>query len=238
MPAANHGLRLDPGGWFGIADEEWLPAGRTALLVIDMQNYDASRRWALIGTRGTGTPEASSAYYYDRIEGTVVPAIRGLLEVFRSKGLPVLHAVLASALPGAPDMPPLWRLRFSQHAEDSGRPYVPEAARPEMAIIPELTPLPGEPVLTKVTGSAFLSTNLHPLLANRGIRSLVTCGVWLNSCVEDTVRTGADLGYLVTLAEDASAAPDPRFHEAAVRVLGEMYCQVRTAEWIRRRLSP
>jgi ureidoacrylate peracid hydrolase len=233
-----HGLKLDPSGWFGIADEEWLPADRTALLVIDMQNYDANKEWALIGTRGTGTRAASSAYYYDRLEGTVIPAIRGLLGLFRERGLLVVHALLASTLAGAPDMPPLWRLRFAQHAEDSGRPYTPEADRPEMRIIPELSPLPGEPVLPKVTGSVFLSTNLHAILGNRGIRSFVACGVWLNSCVEDTIRCGCDLGYLVTLAEDAAAAPDEDFHRAAVRVLGEMYCQVRAAEWIRNRLSP
>lgn len=227
-----YGLKLDPAGWFGIAGGEWLPAGRTALLVIDMQRYDTDRRWRLIGGRGTGATTEAEEYYYGRIEGTVVPAIRRLLDFFRSRGLLVVHAVLASSQPGAPDMPPLWRLRFDQHAEDSGRPYVPFLGRPEMQILAELAPLPGEPVLAKVTGSAFLSTNLHDLLRYRGIRSFVACGAWLNSCVEDTIRCGCDLGYLVTLAEDAAAAPDEAFHRAAVRVLGEMYCQVRPTGWI------
>ena len=232
-----HGLRLDPEGWFGIAQEEWLLPEHTALLVIDMQNYDANRDWALIGTRGTGTPAESTEYYYHRIEGTVIPAIQRLLSGFRARGLPVVHALFASPHPGAPEMPPLWRLRFEQHAEDSGRSYVPEVGRAEMRILAELEPLPGEPVLPKVTGSAFLSTPLHDLLRYRGVRSFVACGVWLNSCVEDTIRTGADLGYLPTLAEDAAAAPDRSFHEAAVRVLGQMYCQVRESDWILARLG-
>jgi len=92
-------------------------------------------------------------------------------------------------------------------------------------------------VLAKVTGSVFLSTTLHDLFRYRGVRSFVACGVWLNSCVEDTIRTGCDLGYLPTLAEDAAAAPDPAFHASAVRVLGEMYCQVRTSAWILRQLD-
>jgi ureidoacrylate peracid hydrolase len=232
-----HGLRLDPQGWFGIAHEEWLDPRCTALLVIDMQNYDANRQWALIGTRGTGTPASSADYYYDRIEGTVVPAIRRLLTSFRERGLPVVHALFASPNPGAPEMPPLWRLRFEQHAQDSGRAYVPEVGRPEMAILGALAPLPGEPVLAKVTGSAFLSTGLHDLFRYRGVRSFVACGVWLNSCVEDTIRTGCDLGYLPTLAEDAAAAPDPEYHAAAVRVLGQMYCQVRDTDWILEKLT-
>ncbi len=233
----NHGLKLDPAGWFGIADEEWLDPAHTALLVVDMQNYDANREWALIGTRGTGTSAGSSGYYYGRIENTVVPAIRGLLEYFRTRGLLVVHALFASPLAGAPEMPPLWRLRFDQHAEDSGRRYRAEVGRPEMQIISELAPLAEEPVLAKVTGSVFLSTNLHALFLNRGIRSFVACGAWLNSCVEDTIRSGCDLGYLATLAEDAAAAPDEEFHRAAVRVLGDMYCQVRSSAWIRERLD-
>ena len=234
---ARHGLALDPQGWFGIASEEWLAPARTALLIIDMQNYDANREWALIGTRGTGTAAAASRYYYDRIETMVVPAIRRLLAGFRALGALVVHALFASPHPGAPEMPPLWRLRFEQHAEDSGRSYVPEVGRPEMRLLAALEPLPGEPVLAKVTGSVFLSTPLHDLFRYRGIRSFVACGVWLNSCVEDTIRTGCDLGYLPTLSEDAAAAPDPSFHDAAVRVLGEMYCQVRTSDWILKRLG-
>jgi ureidoacrylate peracid hydrolase len=229
---SGHGIKLDPRGWFGIAHEEWLDPKRTALLVIDMQNYDANRQWALIGTRGTGTPSDSADYYYDRIERIVVPAIQRLLTFFRRRALPVVHLYFASRLPGAPDMPPLWKLRFEQHAEDSGQPYQPDAGRPEMEILEALRPLPEEPVLTKVTGSAFLSTNLHDLLRYRGVKCFVACGVWLNSCVEDTIRVGCDLGYLVTLAEDAAAAPDESFHRAAVRVLGEMYCQVRSSGWI------
>jgi nicotinamidase-related amidase len=227
-----HGLKLDPSGWFGVADEEWLDPRRTALLVIDMQNYDANRQWALIGTRGTGTPSDSADYYYSRIEGTVVPSIQRLLAFFRQRALHVGHVYFASRFPDSPDMPPLWRLRFQQHAEDSGRPYQPEAVRPEMQILQALLPLPDEPVLTKVTGSAFLSTNLHDLLRYLGVSCFVACGVWLNSCVEDTIRVGCDLGYLVTLAEDAAAAPDESFHRAAIRVLGEMYCQVRSSDWI------
>jgi ureidoacrylate peracid hydrolase len=231
------GLRTDAQGWFGIAHDEWLDSSHTALLVIDMQNYDANRRWALIGTRGTGTAGHSAGAYYTAIEKTVVPSISRLLRFFRSRRMRVVHPLFASVHAGAPDMPPLWRLRFRQHAEDSGMPYEPFVGRPEMDIIGELAPLPGEPVLPKVTGSAFLSTGLDALFRHERIRSFVACGAWMNSCVEDTIRCGCDLGYLVTLAEDAAVAPDRAYQRAAVRVLGDMYCQVRTANWIIRRLS-
>lgn len=58
-------------------------------------------------------------------------------------------------------------------------------------------------------------------------RVLIIGGAWLNSCVEDTVRVGADLGYLITLLEDGAIAPDEEYHFAAIRVLGAMYCNVK-----------
>lgn len=227
-----HGFRFDTNGWFGIADEEWIHPATTAILIIDMQNYDANSEWELIGTRGTGTTSDSHEYYYNRISNTVVPTIQKLLSFFRQQNLTIVHVYFASRLADASDMPPLWRLRFEQHAEDSGKSYWPSVSNREMHIIDDLKPLPDEIILTKVTGSAFLSTDLHEILQDRGIKSFLACGVWGNSCVEDTVRTGCDLGYLVTYVEDGTASPDEDFHEAAVRVLGEMYCQVRDFDWI------
>jgi nicotinamidase-related amidase len=101
-----------------------------------------------------------------------------------------------------------------------------------MQIIDALKPLPGEMVLTKVTSSAFLSTNLCDLLYYNGIKSFLACGVWLHACVENTIRVGCDLGFFPTLVEDGAAATDEEFHKAAVRELGAMYCQVCDSEWI------
>jgi nicotinamidase-related amidase len=231
-----HGMRLDKNGWFGIADEEWVYPETTALIIIDMQNYDANSNWHIIGTRGTGTSSDSQEYYYNRIENTVIPAIQKLLVHFRRNNLAIIHVYFASCHRDGSDMPPLWRLRFEQHAEDSGKPYLPHIDNTEMQIIDELKPLPGETVLSKVTGSAFLSTNLDQILRHKRVKSFLACGVWGNSCVEDTIRSGCDLGYLATYVEDATASPDSDFHKAAVRVLGEMYCQVRDSDWILERI--
>ena len=237
MKKQKHGFQLDKNGWFGIAEVEWIDPSATAILIIDMQNYDANREWELIGTRGTGTTENSHEYYYNRISTTVVPTIQKLLSFFRRQNLTIVHVYFASRLADASDMPPLWRLRFEQHAEDSGKPYKPSITNREMHIIDELKPLPNEIVLSKLTGSAFLSTDLHQILQDRGIKSFLACGVWGNSCVEDTVRSGCDLGYLATYVEDGTASPDEEFHKAAVRVLGEMYCQVRDSAWILKRMG-
>src|ERR1700687_1887175 len=56
------------------------------------------------------------------------------------------------------------------------------------AIVPELAPLDGEPVVDKPGKGAFYATDLESLLHNRAIRSLIVTGVTAEVCVQTTVR--------------------------------------------------
>jgi len=224
-----YGFNIASEGWFNISDKDWFNKA-TALILIDMQNYDANRKWGIIGTEGSGTDAENTSYYYDRIEKKVVPNLRKILLFFREKNMMVIHVRIASLYRNLADMPNLWKLRMSQHQKGSGHEYNSYFKSEEMQIINELKPLDNEIEIIKTTGNAFTSTNLDFILKNNAIKSLVTGGVWLNSCVEDTIRVGADLGYLVTLLEDGAAAPDEKFHDAAIRVLGSMYCNVQKTD--------
>jgi nicotinamidase-related amidase len=64
-------------------------------------------------------------------------------------------------------------------------------------------PLPGEEMISKQTGSAFVATALAQKLRRRGQLELVVAGVITNNSVETTVRHAGALGFQVTLAEDA-----------------------------------
>jgi len=69
---------------------------------------------------------------------------------------------------------------------------------------PEAVPLAGEDILSKSTANAFLSTDLEALLRRRGAGAIVVAGVITNNSVEYTVCMAAELGFAVTVVEDAT----------------------------------
>jgi len=90
---------------------------------------------------------------------------------------------------------------------------------PGHAIVPELAPLDGEPVVDKPGKGAFYATDLESLLHNRGIRSLVICGVTTEVCVHTTVREANDRGYDCLVVEDAVGSYDPEFQKTALEMI-------------------
>ncbi|SEN28065.1 cysteine hydrolase family protein [Actinacidiphila rubida] len=89
-----------------------------------------------------------------------------------------------------------------------------DPANGHVRYIAPLTPADGEPQLTKTSHNAFTTTNLQQILTERGIRSLITCGIRAEQCVETTTRLASDLGYRVTFVADASAS-EPISHPDA-----------------------
>jgi nicotinamidase-related amidase len=222
--------KMDQDGWFGLSDTEWVSNEDIAFLVIDMQNYNSKREWKIIESLGLKNSPAAVEYYYNRIDKTVVPNIQKLLNYFRTQQLPVFHTANASRHRDNLDRTPLARISLNLHERNTGIKYTDVLGERDTQIIKELKPMEDEFVLHKTTASAFLSTNMNNILHYLGVKKLIICGSWLNSCVESTIRDGRDLGYLITLAEDGAVAPDEDFHTAAVRVLGSFYCNVKKTD--------
>jgi nicotinamidase-related amidase len=86
-------------------------------------------------------------------------------------------------------------------------------------IIPELAPLPGEPVVDKPGKGAFYATDLQTILQNRGIQNLLVGGVTTEVCVHTTVREANDRGYRCIVVADACGSYFPEFHEMGLKMI-------------------
>jgi nicotinamidase-related amidase len=85
---------------------------------------------------------------------------------------------------------------------------------PGHAIVDELTPFVGEPVIDKPGFGAFYATDLEVVLRTAGITSLTLVGVTTDICVHSTLREAVDRGFDCVTVGDACAAADPQIHEA------------------------
>jgi len=86
-------------------------------------------------------------------------------------------------------------------------------------IIPELAPLPGEPVIDKPGKGSFYATGLQDLLQSRGITHLIIMGVTTEVCVQTTMREANDRGYDCLLVEDGTESYFPEFKAATLAMI-------------------
>lgn len=79
--------------------------------------------------------------------------------------------------------------------------------------------------------SGFANTDLDLLLKKHGVHRLIVVGLITHTCVEATVRYGAELGYDVTVVRDATASySDVEMHAALDVNMPNYAAVVTTAE--------
>jgi nicotinamidase-related amidase len=151
----------------------------------------------------------------------IIPTTRRLIDGFRGAGLPVIHTRECHR-PDLSDLPPAKRDRGNPalrigDAGPMGRILI--AGEDGADIIPELAPLPGEPVIDKPGKGAFYGTEFGALLQSMGLRQLVFAGVTTEVCVQTTMREANDRGYDGLLATDATESYFPAFKAAAIEMI-------------------
>lgn len=173
----------------------------TALLVIDPYNDFISEGGKIWG-RLKAVAEANSC----------VPHMSQVLNAARRAGLRVVYALHRRYRPGdyeiwkyiAPVQRTAWRNKSFEYGTWGGE------------IRSELAPQTGEIVALEHWGSSgFANTDLDLQLKRHGIQQLIVIGLIAHTCVEATVRFGAELGYEVTVVKDATADySDEEMHAA------------------------
>jgi nicotinamidase-related amidase len=183
---------------------------RTAVVIIDMQRD-------FLEPGGFGDSLGNDISQLTR----VIAPCRALLAAARANGILVIHTREGHR----PDMSDAPRAKVERGAPSMrigdqgpmGRILI--RGEPGQDIIPELYPLPGEPVIDKPGKGAFYATDLHAILQYRGIDALIVCGVTTEVCVHTTVREANDRGFRCIVPGDCCGSYFPAFHEVGLRMI-------------------
>jgi biuret amidohydrolase len=183
---------------------------RCALLIIDMQRD-------FMEPGGFGEMLGNDV---SQLRRTIEPN-RKLLAAWRAKQLLVIHT-REGHRPDLSDLPTAKKIRGRSKTSigdegPMGRILIRGQAGHD--IIPELYPLPSEPVIDKPGKGAFYATDLHTILQNRGIKQLIVTGVTTEVCVNTTVREANDRGYECLVPEDCVGSYFPEFQEMGLKMI-------------------
>jgi nicotinamidase-related amidase len=196
---------------------------KTALLIVDMQNefvlrdFGEALEFKKLGIWEDWLP------FHDRLDEIVIPNTVKLLNYFRKKGLTVTFGRIACHREDGEDRSPVQK---SDGWNNMLMPVNSYAAQ----MIDELTPVPNEIIVNKTTDSVTTGTNYLQLLRFMGIKHVVVTGIVTDQCVASTVRGLADDGYHVICVEDACAAGSMELHNAELKIMNVIYCDVLTTD--------
>ncbi len=167
--------------------EQKVDPAHAALIVVDVQNDFCSEE-GFFGTEG---------YDLEHIRAAV-PRIANLIDYARAAGV---KAVFIRSTYDPHHLNDPMRERNVRRGLTKSR-CTTGAWGTELYTV---SPIEGEPVVTKHRYSAFQGTDLHIILRSWGIRTLIMTGVTTNVCVESTAREGYFLDHYIVFVDDCTA---------------------------------
>ncbi len=178
---------------------------RAAIVVVDMQNAFASKG----GLLDIAEQDLTAA-------PAVVRAIRTLLDVARSAGLPIVYLQMGYkpdlSNAGGPRSPNCFKelsMRLMRARPELRGKLVTEGGW-DFEIVPELAPQRKDIVIVKTRYSGFARTTLDSQLRMRDIQFLFFTGIATNVCVESTLRDAYFLDYWPILLPDCTMQAGPQ----------------------------
>ncbi len=181
-------------------------AGRTALLIIDLQYLDAHPDgWMGRLCRAQGRPDLLNERW--AFIDKVLPNVRRLQDACRAGGIELVHI----------------RVKYlTSDCRDGQRSLAMEqkalsADARDDDFLELVAPQGDELVIDKTSAGTFNSTAIDQILRNMKVDRLWVTGIVTEGCVELTARDAADRGFYVTLVEDCLASSTRVAHEDAMQ---------------------
>ena len=195
---------------------------RTALVVVDMQNYFVAEGFA------AEVPQARG----------IVPNINRMAKALRAAGGNVVWVQTTAT--GAIE-------HWGNHHRHMLTPERVEKRLTQLdenhdgfKLFPKLEPLPADLRVKKVKYSAFISgsSDIDAQLKNRGIDTLLVTGTVTNVCCESTARDAMMLDYRVIMLSDGNASLTDEEHAASLNNFMIFFGDVMTTDEATLRLAP
>ncbi len=185
-------------------------ASRTALLVIDMQNFYVGEIASVVG---------------------IIPNINRIASVLRDMGGLVVWVGMTAGSKGESR----WRL-YHEHffTPEKGANHRDQLS-PEHsghAFHKDLDIREGDPVVWKSRFSPFIAgaSNIEEVMRPRGVDSLIVTGTATNMCCESAARDAMMLDYKAVMVSDANGARYDEDHLASLTSFYQSFGDVRTTD--------
>ena len=197
-----------------------IPADRTALVVIYMQNY-------FMAPSSQGEAETAR---------DIVPSINRLAAAMRQRGGRVVWVQTTTT-----DTRHSWSVRHELLSPERAeiRLQAMEFAAEGFALWPTLDVRPEDVSVVKTLYSAFApgSSDLPARLKSEGVEYVLIAGTYTNVCCQASAQDAMMLNFRTVMVPDCNAASSPEAHTAALDNFFEFFGDVLNADEVIARLQ-
>jgi nicotinamidase-related amidase len=189
---------------------------RTALLVVDMQNFYVGEIESVVG---------------------IIPNINRIASALRQKGGAVIFIGMTAGRDGESDWPVYHEYFFTPEKGANHRDQL-SPGHPGHEFHASLDVRPGDPIVYKNRFSPFIkgASNIEDVLEARGLENLIVVGTATNMCCESLARDAMMRDYKVVMVSDANGARYPEDHLAGLTSFFQSFGDVQTTEQVLTRL--